>query len=259
MRTNVTSNGFPHEISLCLSGGAGRGAYHLGVISVLQEYNIQIKALSGTSIGALIAASIACGKSATYIFEVMKSKEFRSVFKISLGHGYLFQLNHNAEVVHKLIDKKSFEELTIPLSVAVCDVKNENAIYYERGSSFKKAVLASCSITPLFAPVYIDKTLVVDGGIVDNFPVEQLQKYDYPIVGVNLFPKYREVPTSILGWIKKNIYTAWHSKYSYKQQLCDIYLCNEQLVDIKVFSFKDLDKAYAMGREDMKKIIENFQ
>jgi len=71
---------FPQEISLCLSGGAGRGAYHLGVISILQENNINIKAISGTSIGALIGASLACGKSAEYIFEVIQSKEFHSVF-----------------------------------------------------------------------------------------------------------------------------------------------------------------------------------
>ena len=249
---------FPQEVSLCLSGGAGRGAYHLGIVSVLQEHNIQIKAISGTSIGALIGASVACGKSAAYIFEVMKSKEFRSVFRISLGHGYLFKLNDTANVVNKLIDKKSFEALEIPLSVAACDVKNENAIYYESGLNFKKAVLASCSITPLFAPIYIEKTLVVDGGMVDNFPVEQLQKYDYPIIGVNLFPKDRNIPTSIIGWIRKNIYTAWHSKYSYKKELCDIYLCNDKLLEVKVFSFKDLDKAYTLGKEDMKKIIENF-
>ena len=247
---------FPGEITLCLSGGAGRGAYHLGIVSVLQENGIKIKAISGTSVGALIGASLACGKSAAYIFEVIRSKEFRSVFQISLGRGYLFKLNHNAAVVNKLIDRASFETLDIPLHVTACNVENETPIYYNSGKIFKEAVLASCSIAPLFAPVYVNKTLVVDGGLVDNFPVEQLQQYNYPIIGVNLFPKYKKVPKTILGWIKKNIHTAWQSKYVSKKKLCYLYLCNDKLLDIKVFSFGDIDKAYAMGREEMQKIIK---
>jgi len=247
---------FPKEISLCLSGGAGRGAYHLGVISVLQENNIQIKAISGTSIGALIGASLACGKSAEYIFEVIQSKEFRSVFQISLGKGYIFKLRSDAAVVSKLIDKKSFEELNIPLHIVACDVENESAIYYSSGRLFKEVVLASCSIAPLFCPVHVNERVVVDGGLVDNFPVEQLQRYHYPIFGINLFPKYKKVPKTILGWLKKNIHTAWHSKYAVKKELCDIYLCNEKLLDIKIFSFKDIHKAYMLGREDMENILK---
>ncbi|ADN09135.1 patatin-like phospholipase family protein [Sulfurimonas autotrophica] len=252
----MKNNQFPKEIGLCLSGGAGRGAYHLGVISVLQENNIQIKAISGTSIGALIGASLACGKSAEYILEVIQSKEFRSVFQISLGRGYMFKLKSNAAVINKLIDKESFEELDIPLSVVACDVKNESAVYYNKGKVLKEAVLASCSIAPIFCPVYVNETLVVDGSLVDNFPVEQLYKYNYPILGINLFPKYKEVPKTMLGWLKKNIHTAWHSKYAVKKELCDIYLCNEELLNVKIFSFKDINKAYMLGREDMQKNLE---
>ena len=247
---------FPREVTLCLSGGAARGAYQLGIISVLQENNIRIKAISGTSVGALIGAALACSKSAAYIFEVIRSKEFRSVFKLSLGHGYIFKLNSDAAVVKKLIDKESFEELIMPLHVTACDVKNETAIYYDKGAIFKEAVLASCSVAPLFSPVHVEEKLVVDGGLVDNFPVEQLQKYKYPIIGINLFPKHKKVPKSILGWIQKNIHTAWQSKYIPKHELCDLYLCNEKLLDIKVFSFKDLDKAYAIGREEMQNILK---
>ncbi len=253
----MENNQFPTEISLCLSGGAGRGAYHLGVISVLEENGIKIKAVSGTSIGALIGASLACGKSAAYIFEVMQSKEFRSVFQLSLGHGYLFKLNVNATVVNKLIDKESFEALDIPLHVTACDVKNESPIYYDSGKVFKEAVLASCSVAPLFSPVHVKDTLVVDGGLVDNFPVEQLQQYEYPIIGINLFPKHKEVPKTILGWLKKNIHIAWQSKYTAKKELCDIYLCSEKLLNIKVFSFKNIDKAYILGREDMEEVLSH--
>ena len=246
---------FPREITLCLSGGAARGAYHLGVLSVLEEQDIVVKAISGTSIGALIGASLACGKSAKEIFDVLKSQEFKRVFKLSLGKGYIFRLNHNAAVVDKLINVKAFEDLSIPLSICACDVQEESALYFDKGAELKELVLASCSIAPLFQPVRFYSKTLVDGGVVDNFPVEQLKKHDYPILGINLHPKQKKIPKSILGWFKKIIHTAWQSHYYQKSELCDIYLCNEKLNDVKIFSFKDLDKAYALGVEDMRELL----
>ena len=246
---------FPKEVTLCLSGGAARGAYHLGVISVLEEYNIRIKAISGTSIGALIGASLACGRSADEIFDILKSKEFRSVFKLSLGKGYIFKLDHTAKVIDKIIDRAAFEELSIPLSVCVCDVADESALHCSSGEDLKELVLASCSIAPLFQPVSLHGKIYVDGGVVDNFPVEELQKYNTPIIGINLYPKQRNVPKSIIGWLKKNIRTAWQSPYHAKSALCHLYLSNEKLNDVKIFSFRDLDKAYALGVKDMREIL----
>jgi len=246
---------FPKEVALCLSGGAARGAYHLGVISVLQEHNIRIKAISGASIGALIGASLACGRSANEIFCLLKSKEFRRVFKLSLGKGYILKINHTAKVIEKLIDRAAFEELSIPLSICVCDIADESALYCSSGEDLKELVLASCSIAPLFQPVFLHGKIYVDGGVVDNFPVEELQKYNMPIIGINLHPKQRNVPTSIIGWLKKNIHTAWQSPYYAKSELCHLYLSNEKLNDVKIFSFRDLDKAYALGVEDMREIL----
>ena len=243
---------FPTEVTLCLSGGAARGAYQLGAISVLQENNIAIKAISGTSIGALIGAALGCDKSAQEIFRVIQSKEFRSVFRLRLGRGALFSLDKNAKVIENLIDKERFEDLSIPLTLCVCDIEEEEPIYWSSGENFKDLVVASCSIAPLFSAVDIDGKIFADGGIVDNFPVEQLQKYDYPIVGINLHPKQRAIPRSMLGWIKKVIHTAWQSKYYPKSALCDVYLCNEALNGVKIFSFKDLQKAYDMGIVDMR-------
>ena len=246
---------FPKEVALCLSGGAARGAYHLGVISVLQEHNIGIKAISGTSIGALIGASLACGRSADEIFDVLKSKEFRRVFKLSLAKGYIFKIDHTAKVIDKLIDRAAFEELSIPLSICVCDVTDESALHCSSGGDLKELVLASCSIAPLFQPISLHGKIYVDGGVVDNFPVEELQKYNTPIIGINLHPKQRYVPKSIFGWMKKNIHTAWQSQYYAKSELCHLYLSNEKLNDVKIFSFRDLDKAYALGVEDMREIL----
>ena len=251
----MENNRFPREISLCLSGGAAKGAFHLGAVSVLQEHGIKIKAISGTSVGALIGASLACGKSATEIFEVIKSKEFRKVFKFKIGKDYLFELNKDASIVTKIIDKNNFGELNFPLSVAVSDMNEESIYYFDNGEDFKDLVLASCSIAPLFKTVQIKNHLFGDGGVIDNFPVQELLKYNYPIVGINLYPKYNKQATSILAWLKKSLYIAWQSHNREKEKLCDIYVTSDKLNNISVFSFKDIDTAYQLGREEMLKHV----
>ncbi len=247
---------FPREISLCLSGGGARGAFHLGAISVLEERGIAIKAISGTSIGALIGASLACGKSSKEILHIFKSKEFRNIFKFRFAKTYLFSLDAEAEIIRELIDKNNFETLSIPLSIAVCDVQNETIKYVNSGENFKKIVLASCSVVPLFKAVELNNTLYADGGIIDNFPVEQLKKYDYPILGINLYPKYNLVAGSMFAWMKKIAYIMWQSHNAPKRELCDFYLCSAAIRNLRAFSFKDIDKAYELGRVEMQQFFQ---
>ena len=78
----MENNRFPREISLCLSGGAAKGAYHLGVIDILEKNDIKIKAISGASIGAIVGASIVSGQKAKEVLEVLKSN-VPPFFKVS--------------------------------------------------------------------------------------------------------------------------------------------------------------------------------
>lgn len=249
----MENNTFPREITLCLSGGAARGAFHLGVISVLEESCVSIKAISGTSIGALIGGALACGKTSHEILEVFKSQAFRDIFIFHPRINHMFRLDSDAPIIRKMIDKDSFEDLKIPLIVAVCNINDENIQYVKSGENFRKIVLASCSIVPLFEAVTVDDMLLVDGGLVDNFPVQELKRFNYPILGINLYPKYNKRPKSIFSWLKKIIYVAWQAHNLKKNEFCDIYICSDAINELRVFSFKDIDKAYELGRKEMQK------
>ncbi len=247
----MENNKFPREISLCLSGGGARGAFHLGAISVLEEQGVEIKAISGTSIGALIGASLASGQKSKEIFHILKSKEFKKIFKLNFGNGYLFKINIKAQVIQSLMNKKSFEELSIPLEISVCDILNASVVYKNSGEDLKELILASCAISPLIKPVELKNKLLVDGGLVDNFPVERLQKFSFPIVGINLYPNTKQRPSSLFGWIKRVVFVAWHTQNLDKKSLCDIYISNDALNSLSTFTFKDLDSAYELGRKEM--------
>ncbi|MBC8237781.1 MAG: patatin-like phospholipase family protein [Helicobacteraceae bacterium] len=250
----MEDNKFPAEVSISLSGGAAKGAFHLGAISVLEENNVKIKAISATSIGALIGGSLACGRNSKEIFAILKSKAFRKIFKLSLGKGYLYKVDMDAEVISSLIDRSSFSQLNMPLDIAVTNVCDANIEYHSSGTNLKEIILASCSISPLIKPVSLGNKLLADGGMIDNFPVQRLVTSPYKIIGINLYPNDYKKPSSIISWIKKIIFITWHSHNLTKIELCDIYVSSDKLNELSTFSFRDLDKAYALGRLEMKKI-----
>jgi len=251
----MEDNKFPREVSLCLSGGAAKGAFHLGAIHVLEQNNVKIKAISGTSIGALIGASLASGKNSVEIFKILKSREFKKVFKLSIGSGYLFEIDTESDVIKQLIPSRTFKELEFPLEVAICDIDSPEVLYKNSGDLYE-VVLASCALTPVFKPVKINDKLFTDGGVIDNFPVQRLKKYGYPIVGINLFPNRKNYPTSILGWIKKVFFVAWQVHNLNKEKECEIFLSCDELHDVSAFTFKDFDKAFDLGVEKMSKLIK---
>jgi len=250
----MQENEFPREVSLVLSGGAAKGAYHLGIIDVLQKKGVVIKAISGTSIGAIIGAAVASGKKADEIFTIITSKEYKRVFKVYLKKGALFRIDMQAPILKKLIPYDTFEELQIPLTVCLTDICAVEA-YYVSSGNLRDMVLASSSISPLLPPVKIDGTLYSDGGLVDNFPVEKLKKFSYPIVGVNLYANNRQVPTTILGWLRKNIRVAWQHKNYEKATMCNYYFSNVLLDNISAYSFSGIEKAYRIGQKDMEQFL----
>jgi len=90
------------EVSLALSGGAARGSFHLGFIEALQENGVKIKAISGSSAGALVGSAISCGISPKDALEVFKSKEFKKIFKFTWFTKGLFKIDLSAKVLDKL-------------------------------------------------------------------------------------------------------------------------------------------------------------
>ena len=102
------------EITLCLSGGAARGAYHLGVLQYIEESGIEVKAISATSIGAIIAASWLSGVSAKEQLAIFKSREFKKIFSFNFFRGSLFSIDTTAKIIKKLVPKKILKIFLFP-------------------------------------------------------------------------------------------------------------------------------------------------
>ncbi len=159
-------------LGLVLGGGAAWGFAHLGVIEVLEEHRIKPDFIAGTSVGAVVGAMLAAGVS---VAEMKKTASRVSWFKLSrLTVPRLGMLDASGieDFLERHIGKnRLFSELETPLKVVATDIKNGEEVVFDSGR-VASAVRASASIPIMFAPYDLQGTWLLDGGLVNNLPVD---------------------------------------------------------------------------------------
>ena len=191
---------------LVLSGGAARGLAHIGVLKALEENGIHIDAVAGTSMGAVIGGLYASGYSVAELeklaltldwqqvlsddpprqdvpfrrkqddrdFLVKQKLSFRDDGSLGLPLGVI-QGQNLALLLERLLvhasDTRDFDHLPIPFRAVATDIANDEKVVFRSGH-LPQAIRASMSIPAVFAPVEIEGRLLVDGGMVDNIPMD---------------------------------------------------------------------------------------
>ncbi len=243
------------EISLSLSGGAARGAYHLGVLHYLDEMHIEVKAICGVSIGAIIGASYASGVKPKKQLEIFQSKEFKDIFSFNWFRGSLFNVDCGAGIFKELIPKERIEELPIPFWISVFDITHAKGLLFDKGD-IKELCLASSALTPVFKPVLHDDAFFADGGFVNNLVVDPLKDLPYKIVGVNLHPIERNYhQDGFLSIAKRIAFLSTFSAVTQSENMCDILLASPKLREYSIFSFSKFDAMFELGYEDAKRVF----
>lgn len=242
------------KISLVLSGGGSRGAYHLGVIKALEELGFEISAISGASIGSIVGASYLSGKKPEEILEFFMKEKFKKALKFNLFRGGVFKIDYNHSVLDEILDTKykNIEDLPKPLYVCVANLKKGYAEYKSSGN-LKELVCASSSLYPVFSAVVHNGEKLVDGGFVDNFPINPLLDKESKILGVNLHPNvYKEGQSTL----KRVIFVSWYSAgMDEKKKKCDYYLTSNELSEHFILKVKCIDKLYTLGYEKTKEMF----
>ena len=176
-----------YKCGLVLSGGGTRGFAHLGVAQALYEAGIYPDVISGTSAGSIAGAFLAAGKKPREIAELFKQGSFFQYTKLQIPRDGLMKLDGLKELIGKEIQAKNIEELPVPLFVTVSNL-NTGEVEYRNKGSLEENVLASSSIPILFAPVKINGHLFVDGGLLDNIPIEPIKLDCEKIIVCNISP-----------------------------------------------------------------------
>lgn len=184
----VTSNTETKKLGLALGGGATLGAAHIGVLKAIEEMSIDVHCISGTSIGAYIAALYAFEISLADIEDEISGIDWLNISSFSLVK-WKFGLLTNEKLgdsIEKLLGDVRIKDAKIPLAIVATDIANgKKAVLTE--SSLAQAVMGSTCVPGIFSPVEIDDQMLVDGGLMENVPISPLRELGAEItVGVDL-------------------------------------------------------------------------
>lgn len=233
------------RVGLVLSGGGARGIAHIGVIKALLEQNIQIDRISGTSAGAIVGALFAQGHSPDEILKIIETAGFMRHFRPAWSRMGLLSLSPLIELFRQYIPHDNFGQLKIPLHVVAVDLNAGEQAIFDEGELIRP-VLASCCLPGIFEPLEIHKRQFVDGGVLNNLPVEPLEnKVDF-IIGSHCNPFGITRPiTSLRGVVERSLILAVQAKTKERFAKCDVLIEPPKLADYDV---RDLRRSREMFR-----------
>ncbi len=170
-------------LGLALGSGAAHGLAHIGVLKVLEEYDIRPDIIAGSSIGALIGGLWSAGYKSYEIEEIAKSLDKKSAFFRLIGFrdidfftkGFLKGDQIKKFLAQYLNDSK-IEDLPIPLKIVAADLFTSEIVVLDSGNVVD-AIRASISIPGIFNPVQNGKRTLIDGGVIDPLPIRVLSRF----------------------------------------------------------------------------------
>lgn len=203
------------KIGVVLSGGGAKGAAHVGVLKILEEHNIPVDYIAGTSIGAYVAGMYSLGYSASEVEAIMmgvdwdsgysdtiprnilsyRDKQLRDRYNIPLNIGYnegqvrapsgLLRGQTMSQLLRQSTDLVqqfgNFDDLAIPYRAVATDLETSLPVVISHGSMVK-AMQASATVPGALQPAQIEGKLLVDGGIANNMPVDVVKAMGADII-----------------------------------------------------------------------------
>ncbi|MCB9053771.1 MAG: patatin-like phospholipase family protein [Lewinellaceae bacterium] len=241
------------EIGIALSGGGVRGAAHAGVFKAMEESGIKVTRLSGSSAGAMAGVLYAAGHGPEEILEFFKVNAGNIFQWKHLAHSKPGMLDSDkyAELFEPWLQEHTFETLSKKLHICVTDVLQGNIRYFSSGE-LVRPLLASAAIPGVFTPVEIGENWYIDGGTMNNFPVEPLVGQCDVLLGsfVSLKkPLEKSELASTLQLINRASDLSFMAVSVYKFKWCDLVFAPSTLWQFGIFDTKKVDEIYQAGYE----------
>ena len=280
------------KIGLVLSGGSAHGLAHIGVLKVLEEQGIHVDYITGTSMGSIIGGLYAMGYTAREIEDLALEQDWSELLATSvplrdiapsekahhnrypltvkvkdgafkLPEGFLnshkldIALNQMFLPAHEITD---FDDLTIPFRCVAIDIEKGEINVLDRGY-LGTAVRASMAIPSVFAPVLYEDKLLVDGGLIRNFPVEEVIEMGADIViGVYVGSRLEEKENlnTLLDILNQSAFMMGILDSDEQKKKVDI-LIEPDVKDFPTFGFDLASVLIREGRISAGLAIEEFQ
>ncbi|MCW4470032.1 patatin-like phospholipase family protein [Flavobacterium sp. MFBS3-15] len=280
------------KVGVVLSGGGAKGLAHIGVLKVLEEQGVEVSYIGGTSMGAIVGGLYAAGYSATELDSIFRAldpdamlrdytprgsknffekrndelyalslpfKNFRIGFPTALSKGL-----YNYTTINRLTNHvrhiRDFNKLPIPFVCIATDVETGEEVVLRHGV-LPDAILASGAFPSLYAPAEIDGRLLIDGGVTNNYPIEEVKKMGADIIiGVDVQDplKTRDELKGATGILVQINNYQMINKMKGKRELTDIYV-KPDISEFSVVSFEQGTEIIKKGEEAGREIIERLK
>ena len=253
------------KVGLVLSGGSAYGFAHIGVLKVLEENNIPVDIIAGTSMGAIVGGLYSAGMTTTQMEEILKSFSRNRIVDLNLfgifNEGLLYG-KKVSKFFTKLVGDKNIEDCEKKFCCVASDLTSGNKYVFEKGP-LVQAIRASMSIPGIFKPVKIDEMCLVDGGISDNLPVEDARRLGATkVIAVDVctyYKKQNNLKSAVDVIISAtNLLTSNYVKQATDKG--DVYIkINQPNVSFDKFSAKDIEKSIAYGKKYAKEMLPEIK
>lgn len=293
-----TFSGFSREkVGLVLSGGGAKGIAHVGVIKALEDNEIPIDYVTGTSMGAIVGSLYSCGWSPEKMLALFTSQDFRNWSTGTLNNNLVYyfttpeptpkwlSLNINfkdsTNIVGQIIPTslispipmnleflklyspyteqcdENFNNLFVPFRCVTSDIYHKHKIVCKSGS-LGDAVRASMSFPLVFKPIEMDGVLVYDGGIYDNFPVNVMQQDFNPDFIIGV-----SVSSADTKPIKGDIYSQLEDMIiqnnDYNLPAKDGVKIQVPVLNFGVLDFGDAEEIYSIGYKTGLSMVDSIK
>jgi NTE family protein len=228
-------------IGLALGGGFARGFAHLGVLRVLEQHQIPVTHIAGSSVGSILGAAYASGASLDRIVECCRGLRFRDMARWRVSRLGLASNQRLAGLIEQVFDSRQFEDLRIPLAVVATDLSSGDPVVFTRGNLID-AIRASCAFPGLFEPVEIGTRCLADGGLVAPVPTRAARAIGAPIVmgvSVGMQDGYRGAPTNVFQVVSRAVSAAQKHQTELWERHADLIL----RPDVQALAWDDFARA----------------
>lgn len=194
-------------VALALGGGGARGIAHIGVLKVLAEEGIPVRAVAGTSAGALVGAALAAGRDWRWLREEARRLRWTDLVQPAVPRMGILATERLERYLERTLGAWRFEDLEIPFAAVAVDIVAGAEVVLREGA-LAPALRASCSVPGIFAPVSLGGRLLVDGGLLNDVPADVARALaGGPVVAVKLNggPREPTQPRSILDVITASL------------------------------------------------------
>ena len=277
------------KLGLALSGGGIRGIAHAGVLRALEDNNIKIDVIGGTSAGGIIAALYAIGYSPYYIYILFKryAKDIATINNGIIMSGIRaytmyrkvnYYGSNSGELLEKTFDQladkkgiKKIKDITMPIAIPTVDIaevkkyvftnnkpKRKNSNYIE-DINIGKAIRATSCFPGVFNPVKYKNHMFLDGGILDNVPIEEVRKQGATkVIAVNFAADEIDENSNLMDIIMKTVDTMGN-KISENNLKSSNFILTVPTDKTGLLDVQKLDSCYKYGYETAIKNLEDIK